>query len=482
MEAKLMHVLGAVLLASLLPSSRSMAQEVSKRLSQAEAVADVQQFFSTAQRVHPDLLAKVSLKAYIKLKQQTLDDVAEKLDTDGKISVNDLAYVLSYAAAFFQDGHTKVHWRFQPDDSNTAGKRFPPFLLSYDNGRFVVVASSSKNVEGLEVVSIEGKPIVEFLQPILDRISGETLAYKASCFTGEQAFWYSFSNVCGSGESLTVKVRDAQGKEIEHEVETVSVAGFQQLASDAPDSKVEQLRRQGTHVRFLDSDRIAHFVYPQFNLCEDEKKKVDSVFEQIKAGNARDLIIDLRGNGGGNSAMGDFIFSYLYAEKFCSFSKGRVRLSRDVLSSVAKDWDVPEDADVDGIVVTGHATEESVERPKAFYTGRAFLVVDNGTFSSAAGFAAMFRDYSVGTIIGYETGGLPVCFGDMYPTRLANSGIYCGVSWKQFFGPKPRPGDDEHGVIPDVPMTAELLRAYQDEDDPVLAYTLDYVKKTRSGR
>jgi hypothetical protein len=452
------------------------------RISKADAVADIRQFFSTMQRVHPDLLAKVELADYLKLKQQTVADVSKKLGKDGKIAVSDLAYSLYYAAAFFRDGHTSVGWRqLQPSQRD---KPLPPWLLGYDNGRFVVAASTNKTIEGLEVVAVEGKPVREFLAPILDRCSGETLAFKAARFTDDQQFWYCFSSLCGSAQSLTFRLRDGQGREREEKAKTISTAQFQRLQSSARATKLVELRQRGSQVRFLDSDRIAHFIYPSFDLNEQEKKKINDIFKQIKAKRSRDLIVDIRGNGGGNSGMGDFIFSYLYGKKFTSFSMTRAKLSHDLLALYAKAGQLPADADIDGIVATGRATErteESVPKPEAFFTGRAFLLVDNGTFSSASNFAAMFRDYGVGKILGYETGGLPVCFGDVYPFTLDHSEIPCGVSWKQFFGPKPRPGDDEHGVIPDVPMNDALLLSHRNEEDPVLAFTIDHIKKTRPG-
>ncbi|MCX6376440.1 MAG: S41 family peptidase, partial [Armatimonadetes bacterium] len=264
----------------------------------------------------------------------------------------------------------------------------------------------------------------------------------------------------------------------ERSVETVSLADFRQL-KDKSLEQLQQRSNQGAQVHFLDSDRIAYLVYPAFNYSDDEKKKIEDIFKEVKAKKSHDLIIDIRGNGGGNSSMGDFIFTYLHEGTFCSFSKCRVRLSSEVLSSVAKAWEIPEDADIDGQVVTWRIGDQTPSKPKAFFTGRVFLLIDNGTFSSATDFAAMFRDYGVGEILGYETGGVPCCFGDIYPFSLKNSGISCGVSWKQFFCPKPRPGDDEHGVLPDIPMSDKLLRAYQKEDDPVLAFTLDHIRKTR---
>ena len=473
-------------------------------IPQAEAVADVHQFFETLQRVHPDLLAKVDLKDYIKLKQQTLDVIAKKLDKDGMISVNDLAYQLCYAAAFFQDAHTSVQWDSQPNRLDT---RFPPFLLGYDNGRFVVRASSNKSMEGLEVLSVNGKPVREFLRPILDRCSAETLAFKAMRFTNKQAFWYCFSNLCGSAESLTLKLQDVQGKQSEQKVETVGLADFRELK----DNNLERLRQQvmqGTQVHFLDSDRTAYFVYPAFNYSEDERKKIDSIFQEIKDKKSQDLIIDLRDNGGGNSNMGDFIFRYLREDKISQNSKMRIKVSSDILSpSYTKLLEEFVGSDVagrysgylkkkyaglEGMIVTKYGDDEDesgvfpdfgkdepVSKPKALFSGRVFLLVDNGSFSGASMFAATFRDYNVGKILGYETGGVPISFGDIFLFNLKNSGIPCGVSWKQFFNAKPRPGDDEHGVIPDIPMNAKLLRPYQKEDDPVLAFTLDHIKKTR---
>lgn len=452
------------------------------RLSQAEAAEDVHQFFSTMQRVHPNLLAKMSLDQYIELKKQTMDDINKKMDSAGTIGINDLAYILFYAAASFHDGHTQVQWWFTPNELNTTGILFPPFLLGYDNGRFIITASNDKSLDGLELISVNGKPILKYLSPILDRCSGEILAFKTQRFTGNQLFWYTFTNLCGSGKFLALRLRDTRGKNSDKNVETVSFADAKKINPNKVESKLEQLRQKGTQVYFLDSDKVAYFVYPSFNYNDEEKKKVDSIFKTIKEKKSQDLIIDIRGNSGGNSNMGNLIFSYIYDGKFTPFSKMIVRLSSDVLSSVAKDWDISRDADIDGLVCTWDSKEKSVPKPDAFFSGRAFLLVDNGTFSSATDFTTMFRDYKVGPILGYETGGLPICFGDIYPFHLKNSGIGCGVSWKQFFNPKPRPGDDEHGVIPDIPMNDKLLKAYQKEDDPVLAYTLDYIKKTHDRR
>ena len=100
-------------------------------------------------------------------------------------------------------------------------------------------------------------------------------------------------------------------------------------------------------------------------------------------------------------------------------------------------------------------------------------------FSSAVMFADAFRDYSVGTIIGYETGGTPSHYGYPRTFELKNSRIDFGVSRTHFNAPKPRPGDDQHGVLPDIAVNRELLIPYRAEADPVLAFTLAHIRKNR---
>ena len=110
---------------------------------------------------------------------------------------------------------------------------------------------------------------------------------------------------------------------------------------------------------------------------------------------------------------------------------------------------------------------------------KTYMLTDHLVFSSAVMFADAFRDYNVGTIVGYETGGTPSHYGYPRTFELKNSGIDFGVSRTHFNAPKPRPGDDQHGVLPAVAVNRELLVPYRAEADPVLAFTLAHIRKNR---
>jgi hypothetical protein len=448
-----------------------------ERVTRAEAVEDVGQFFSTLMRVHPNLLAKITSADYEQLRRRTIDGIGGKLDAQGQIAIEDLALLLYYAAAAFQDGHTSVQWRTDPFRDDAAGRRFPAFELGFDDGRFLVTAAEDKSTEGMELVTVSQQPVREFLRPILDGCSGETLAFRAARFTGSQPFWFYLTNLFGSAQTVPLLLRDRDGNQRQVTAATLDGNAYREFVERSKTARPRP-NRQGTHLEFLAGGKIAHFQYQSFQLSDAEKKKIDEAFRLIRTAGSSDLIIDLRGNGGGDSSMGDFIFSYLYSGKFRQYSSVKAKVSPDIrtiLHGSQKAAATVFAPVLDGKVMTHSPQEDSLSKPDAFFAGRKYLLTDNDTFSSAADFTAMFRDYGVGTILGYETGGLAISFGDVYSFTLKNSQIPCGVSWKQFFGPKPRNGDDRHGVLPDVPMNDRVLAEFKNDPDPVLSATLKYI-------
>ena len=179
------------------------------------------QFFGTLKHVHPNLLGKMTAESYRKLKQQTADGVTGNLDSNGAISVEGLASLLYYAGAYFHDGHTAVRWATNLNEGNTRGKRFPAFRLAYDNGRVLIAAAKDRTIVDGELVAVNGVPAMEFLRPILDRCSGETVQFRAANFIGDEPFWYYLTNLFGAGTPYLAKIRDTRGQDREAALETL---------------------------------------------------------------------------------------------------------------------------------------------------------------------------------------------------------------------------------------------------------------------
>jgi hypothetical protein len=444
------------------------------RLTLVAATADVQEFYSAVDRIHPDPYARSSREAFDRARKQVLDGLAARV-RDGKVTIEDLAYWLAYAAGSIHDGHTIVRWRPADEDMAVAGRRFPPFRVESENGRFFV--------DGKQLSSINGVPAAGFFAPILDRCPGETAVWRAGCFTQDQQFWFWHTNLFAAQKCCTVRFEDGS----EQSIAPVSLAEFRRIQTPPRPKRT-------TGVAFYDSGRIAHFVYPAFRLSDDEKKRIDDVFRKVRESKSEDLLIDLRGNGGGASGMGDYIFRYLAEGRIEQASKMRVKLAPETI----EDWKrnggsmpafaEPLIASFQGKVLdTGEEPARSIAarmgsedkpgpRPDAFYRGRLWLLIDNQTFSSANMFSAAFRDSALGKILGSESGEPPISSGNFFTFTLKNSGIQYQISNREFFPAKPRPGDSEHGILPDVPFDRKLLAPYRDQPDPGLAFALDYIR------
>jgi hypothetical protein len=180
-----------------------------------------------------------------------------------------------------------------------------------------------------------------------------------------------------------------------------------------------------------------------------------NTFLQVKTQGIRTLIIDLRDNGGGNSALGDALLEYITDQPYRQFS----RFERKV-SSQARTWFLSQNGSMpwaDGQEIGSiYKAEGNWHKPATNalrFFGKVFVLIAEPTFSSAVSFAATIKDLKLGTLVGQETGGKPTDFGDYYPFKLPNTQLEAVVSTT--FWVRPGGFDNRHGVFPDVNVDAD---------------------------
>lgn len=92
-------------------------------------------------------------------------------------------------------------------------------------------------------------------------------------------------------------------------------------------------------------------------------------------------------------------------------------------------------------------------KEEGHYDGNVILLTSNHTFSSAGSFAWAFKECGIGPVIGEETGGMNVCYGDILGYRLPISKMLCSISFKRFWQMN-ADENDIHGTIPDIEVPA----------------------------
>ena len=196
---------------------------------------------------------------------------------------------------------------------------------------------------------------------------------------------------------------------------------------------------------------------------------VDSVFTTIRQQPVKGLVIDLRQNSGGNSALGDKLLEYLTTKKY-RMSAGAVwKISqryKDYYNTLQGDSRYLKNTALEGEYLQGGngtfirqpAPEKKPAAQASRFTGPVCFLIGSYTFSSANMLANAVKDYNLATLIGQPTGECPNDFGELLTLRLPHTGIDFYTSTKQYI----RANGDEANPDPISPDIAV-------KDDPATA-------------
>jgi hypothetical protein len=198
-----------------------------------------------------------------------------------------------------------------------------------------------------------------------------------------------------------------------------------------------------------------------FNVLSDAamdslRNCIADIFRQIRADNVHSLVIDVSRNGGGNSSVGDAIIGYITARPYRDYQCYWKR--SDEYLKLLQSWGFHDDNYASqplGKVL--HIESSMVNPPRDIqdrFTGKVYVLVGNGTFSSAIQFATVIKDNHIATLIG-ETPqeGHPNHFGELYSVELPHSGLSVRFGVKEWIRPAGKTG--RNVLEPDIPMSAE---------------------------
>jgi C-terminal processing protease CtpA/Prc len=208
------------------------------------------------------------------------------------------------------------------------------------------------------------------------------------------------------------------------------------------------------------------------------QEEIESIFKQIQQDSLTNLIIDVRNNPGGNSELADILTSYIYDKPYKANSRIIIKRSEQYYSYLREyfSWwfrpflkfikQIEEYKNTPiGILYEDVKGNKNLIKTEYRFYGKKYLLINSNTFSTALGFATVFKDYKMGEIIGEPTKSMVNEFGDIYPFDLPNSGLWVWCSAKRYIRPS---GDmTEGGLKPDIFI--------KDENEEILKYTIDLI-------
>jgi|GEM_PF-1328070 len=441
-------------------------------LSLAEATEDLEFLFKTMEQVHPNVLANLSKDQYRQVKEDSRAALANAAQDKGYVTRAVLATTAAKAAASLGDGHTSCWLTADLCEAGDVPACMPPFRLKWQAGEVVIARAISgfERLQGARLLEIDGKPFAEAMTRVLAHVSGERREFQIASFLDRQELYWALTRPVPGPEMAVTICRAGD----EPETVKAPLIPHERYRGELPE--VRDARPAGRH-EFHHDGRICYWRFDSFHVGEVAEKAIDNVFKEVRERQARHLIIDLRFNGGGNSRAAEYILSYLASERYRAFSRVDVKVSRQFAKTHRLGVLGPLSWLSIGRVV---GMNQSPRRPRDMgyrFDGCVYVIVGPRTFSTAADFAHIVKDYRLGTLVGEETGGCRECFGDCPAFTMPHSGLQFTVSMKRFYSPVPTPGDSSQGSVPDVPVHEKDLARFADCADPELAFLLDLVAR-----
>lgn len=280
----------------------------------------------------------------------------------------------------------------------------------------------------------------------------------------------------GSRANFHLVLRTRDGQTLARDVTGVSPALRKQRQAPAT-SPVATLEWLDATTACLDVPTFSNKRYRAAGA--DFARTIQQLFDELDRRGARNLILDLRENGGGSEPNESILFSYLVEPPLRKYAAVDARGRRiAVKDSSGKPFEV-EVFDDDEMrqqrrLPNGRLTRRNLppeglmtrwSRAAPVYRGRLVVLAGGNTFSGAAELASMLFHVRRGVFVGEEVGGTHEgnTSGYRWPLTLPNSGMSLHIPLLQFrFNWPGLPHD--RGVRPDCAVPPDVMEQGQRKD------------------
>ena len=443
---------------------------IGRTLTRDDARADIDVLMRTLEDVHPDLYANRARDSV----KVALERLVAQLPAS--LSRSELWIRLAPFVAAFGDGHTNLALpREEARRLQDAGARvFPPSIVVNDAGQVVVSAPVVRDAglaAGDRVVSINGMNADSLVRAWTSEQSGESERFRAANVAGSFRDLLLLHAIGAPYRIVTQRAQD---------VRTIELAGIPQDSLLAIATRTRPQRTTAANFTYeLLPSRVG---YMNFRSMAGDlgrfKTDVAAMFQRVAADSARVLVVDLRGNGGGDSRLGDELLRYVTTKPYRMASAKLWKMSaeyRTYLKTMVHPavrwthgWELISTgrqlmSGPDGKIVVLSEPPKAHDPAQPFFGRPVCVLIGPQTFSSAMELADAVKTYHLATLVGEETGGRPSGFGEIYVFRLPTSQLAVSVSSAQNIRAS---GDttDHRGVLPDLvaSASAEDRRAGRD--------------------
>jgi C-terminal processing protease CtpA/Prc len=319
-------------------------------------------------------------------------------------------------------GHTGTG----PDEelrTAAANARMFPLRVLLEGRRLLVTFNDTPDDQtirpGMEIVEINGRKVGDIFDRILPKLPADGDIETGKRVNLQRNFGRHYWMFIEQAGEFTVKARDAAGKTVTAKLTGVKDADRtknQNPVNAELQASLAKLdwSRENLGLRFLRDPEVAQIRIRGFG-GQDYPQWIENTFKTLREKGTKTLILDLRSNGGGTDMYGAMLVSYLTDKPFRYFDHINVKTIQPSFKEHS-DWRADREAQLRErmdpnpaggyfVNVKGHQGVAEQSPGKYPFLGQVLVLIDGGTFSTAADFCAVAHHLKRATFIGEETGG-----------------------------------------------------------------------------
>lgn len=408
-----------------------------KKYSKQQYLDDLEELAQTLTTVNPHPYKSISRDHFWNVVEQKKEVITENT------TYAEFIWHCSELVANINCGHSAIPFYFQQESEMLPDSLRFPMELFYVDGRVYVVNSltNSGSIQpGTELFSINGKSITKILEDIFKHISSQGIVGSST----KRHFFNAFSSAI-----IPYSLNFPKSYE-------VVVKGQQKpIALNKLDKFTSELKNINSCNNTLCLDFIQEntalltikhwdFYGSRFSILQ---KFIDESFKQIIEKNPQNLLIDVRGNGGGNSEGAAYVLQYLAKQPF-TYYKVAPRNSRKL---------------------------KPLNPFKGTYQGNVYILSDGRSGSTTGQFLAFTKHHNIGTLVGEESNGAIFYTGGQKMFRLKNTGVFYLVG-RYIHINNIDSISEKRGVLPHH-YSVQTVNDYLNGIDTTLNYVLDLINK-----
>jgi hypothetical protein len=393
-----------------------------KIFSAAQLRQDLDSMYLQLQWNHPQLFAHY--------KKEDADAAFHKARRSINRPMNRLEFIriASPFVSLFRDGHTFIDVDFENEDlqqyTKGGGKLFPLGVYIINKRLYAgrTDLATTKIQTGDEIFALNGVQVEKIIQQLKGLWSAD--GEQNAIATAQRLFAYSLWVAYNWGNETVIDYVQ-NGVKKREVLNGIGKEDFLKLTFNIG-GVVRQLH---LHTEYS----LAVVEINSYGNVERTNRFIDSCFRVIKEKGIKNVALDLRKNGGGNSYIGDYFLAHLNKKPYSVVRAKKWHISPMVQQLKPDHWlSKMLERDRRTYTQNGPFLESPVFLPQAgatlndsalFVEARLFLFTSPRTYSSAHMTALGVKCGELGTIIGQPTGERLDLTGEILAYKAPNSGI-----------------------------------------------------------